>query len=108
MDKPSLGKCGIAVSILLAAGVTFAALGALAPAEAQQRFVTIGTGGVTGVYYAAGGAWTSSTPCTTMSTASTFTTRSTWAQGRSSAPMRWSRGCPTGACATSPSGTSPR
>ena len=56
MDKPSLGKCGIAVSILLAAGVTFAALGALAPAEAQQRFVTIGTGGVTGVYYAAGGA----------------------------------------------------
>lgn len=27
-----------------------------APAEAQQRFVTIGTGGVTGVYYPAGGA----------------------------------------------------
>jgi len=27
-----------------------------APASAQQKFVTIGTGGVTGVYYAAGGA----------------------------------------------------
>lgn len=27
-----------------------------APAVAQQQFVTIGTGGVTGVYYAAGGA----------------------------------------------------
>ena len=27
-----------------------------APAHAQQKFVTIGTGGVTGVYYAAGGA----------------------------------------------------
>ena len=31
------------------------ALGA-SPAFAQQRFVTIGTGGVTGVYYAVGGA----------------------------------------------------
>lgn len=29
---------------------------ATAPAMAQQRFITIGTGGVTGVYYAAGGA----------------------------------------------------
>jgi len=29
---------------------------AAAPAAAQQRFITIGTGGVTGVYYAAGGA----------------------------------------------------
>ena len=26
------------------------------PASAQQKFVTIGTGGVTGVYYAVGGA----------------------------------------------------
>jgi TRAP transporter TAXI family solute receptor len=37
----------------------FAALmaaGASAPALAQQKFITIGTGGVTGVYYAAGGA----------------------------------------------------
>jgi len=25
------------------------------PASAQQKFVTIGTGGVTGVYYAVGG-----------------------------------------------------
>src|SRR6187455_381974 len=36
-----------------------AALGAafvLPDASAQQKFVTIGTGGVTGVYYAAGGA----------------------------------------------------
>ncbi len=41
---------------------TLAAVAALstaalaAPASAQQKFVTIGTGGVTGVYYAAGGA----------------------------------------------------
>ncbi|MDP3325166.1 MAG: TAXI family TRAP transporter solute-binding subunit, partial [Hydrogenophaga sp.] len=28
----------------------------LAPVQAQQKFMTIGTGGVTGVYYAAGGA----------------------------------------------------
>ena len=35
----------------------FAALGAMSvAAQAQQKFVTIGTGGVTGVYYAAGGA----------------------------------------------------
>jgi TRAP transporter TAXI family solute receptor len=37
-----------------------AAIGAFtlggAPAQAQQKFITIGTGGVTGVYYAAGGA----------------------------------------------------
>lgn len=36
----------------LAIGSLFASL----PAQAQQKFVTIGTGGVTGVYYAAGGA----------------------------------------------------
>jgi TRAP transporter TAXI family solute receptor len=44
------------LSIIAAA---FAAAGLLAAApgvEAQQKFVTIGTGGVTGVYYAAGGA----------------------------------------------------
>ncbi|UCG98343.1 MAG: TAXI family TRAP transporter solute-binding subunit [Burkholderiales bacterium] len=41
----------------IAAALAFGAgLGAAAPAAAQQRFVTIGTGGVTGVYYAAGGA----------------------------------------------------
>jgi TRAP transporter TAXI family solute receptor len=42
------------------AGLAAAALMALAsfsaPAAAQQKFVTIGTGGVTGVYYAVGGA----------------------------------------------------
>src|SRR5690554_5334318 len=42
------------------AAVLVAASGALfalaAPAMAQQQFVTIGTGGVTGVYYPAGGA----------------------------------------------------
>ena len=32
------------------------ALGAIPAAQAQQKFITIGTGGVTGVYYAAGGA----------------------------------------------------
>ncbi|HWA39674.1 MAG TPA: TAXI family TRAP transporter solute-binding subunit, partial [Burkholderiales bacterium] len=31
-------------------------LAALPAAHAQQKFITIGTGGVTGVYYAAGGA----------------------------------------------------
>ncbi len=38
------------------AALGLAALGAPAPAQAQQRFITIGTGGVTGVYYPAGGA----------------------------------------------------
>jgi TRAP transporter TAXI family solute receptor len=43
---------------LLAAGALALVAGLAAPdgAGAQQRFVTIGTGGVTGVYYAAGGA----------------------------------------------------
>jgi hypothetical protein len=40
----------VASAALLASGL------AGAPAFAQQKFVTIGTGGVTGVYYAAGGA----------------------------------------------------
>jgi len=40
----------------LATAATLAAAVASAPAVAQQKFVTIGTGGVTGVYYAAGGA----------------------------------------------------
>jgi TRAP transporter TAXI family solute receptor len=41
----------------IAAGtVLAAALAAPLPAAAQQKFVTIGTGGVTGVYYAVGGA----------------------------------------------------
>ena len=44
---------GLAVAVAAAAlvGGAFSA-----PAVAQQKFVTIGTGGVTGVYYAAGGA----------------------------------------------------
>jgi uncharacterized protein len=44
--------------VFQAAAVAAALSGALfaAPAAAQQKFVTIGTGGVTGVYYAAGGA----------------------------------------------------
>ena len=43
---------------LTALAAAFAVVGTLgaAPAQAQQQFVTIGTGGVTGVYYAAGGA----------------------------------------------------
>jgi hypothetical protein len=41
----------------IAAGLAgLAVLGAAGAATAQQKFVTIGTGGVTGVYYAAGGA----------------------------------------------------
>ena len=39
----------------LAAGLLVAGAFA-APAQAQQKYITIGTGGVTGVYYAAGGA----------------------------------------------------
>jgi TRAP transporter TAXI family solute receptor len=38
------------------ASALLAVLAASGPAAAQQRFVTIGTGGVTGVYYAVGGA----------------------------------------------------
>ena len=41
-------------SLALAAAASTALLAA--PAQAQQKFVTIGTGGVTSVYYAAGGA----------------------------------------------------
>ncbi len=43
------------LTALAAAVAIFGTLGAT-PAQAQQKFVTIGTGGVTGVYYAAGGA----------------------------------------------------
>jgi uncharacterized protein len=41
---------------LTAAALAVAGLFAAIPAQAQQKFVTIGTGGVTGVYYPAGGA----------------------------------------------------
>ncbi len=44
------------MSFALAAAATLGAFAAGAPAQAQQKFITIGTGGVTGVYYAAGGA----------------------------------------------------
>jgi uncharacterized protein len=40
----------------LAAAAALAGAMHAAPAAAQQKFITIGTGGVTGVYYAAGGA----------------------------------------------------
>jgi hypothetical protein len=40
----------------LAAAALLAVTTFAAPATAQQRFITIGTGGVTGVYYAVGGA----------------------------------------------------
>jgi len=43
-----IGATAVAAAIVAAS--------ASAPALAQQKFVTIGTGGVTGVYYAAGGA----------------------------------------------------
>ncbi len=47
--------CKSTLGALGAAAIIGSTLGA-APAVAQQKFVTVGTGGVTGVYYAAGGA----------------------------------------------------
>lgn len=44
-----------ATTSMLGAGALVLALTGIAQAQ-QQRFVTIGTGGVTGVYYAVGGA----------------------------------------------------
>ena len=41
------------LKVLALAGATLLTAG---PASAQQKFITIGTGGVTGVYYAVGGA----------------------------------------------------
>jgi uncharacterized protein len=43
-------------AIVAAAAVAIVGAAATTPAAAQQKFITIGTGGVTGVYYAAGGA----------------------------------------------------
>ena len=40
----------------VAAAITLTAALAPLPIAAQQKFITVGTGGVTGVYYAAGGA----------------------------------------------------
>jgi TRAP transporter TAXI family solute receptor len=47
---------GKSLSHVLAAVAAAGAALAVLPAAAQQKFVTVGTGGVTGVYYAAGGA----------------------------------------------------
>jgi TRAP transporter TAXI family solute receptor len=44
------------LSIIAGALAAIGALAAAPAAQAQQKFITIGTGGVTGVYYAAGGA----------------------------------------------------
>jgi len=44
------------LALTASAAALFAAMAAPLPAAAQQKFVSIGTGGVTGVYYAAGGA----------------------------------------------------
>ena len=49
-----MNKSPLLKTLAVAAALTGAL--ASAPAVAQQKFVTIGTGGVTGVYYAAGGA----------------------------------------------------
>ena len=49
-------KCFIPRAALLGTGVALVLGLTAAPGLAQQRFVTIGTGGVTGVYYAVGGA----------------------------------------------------
>jgi hypothetical protein len=46
----------IRLLVLPAMAALIAGAFAVAPATAQQKFMTIGTGGVTGVYYAAGGA----------------------------------------------------
>jgi TRAP transporter TAXI family solute receptor len=46
----------IAHGLLSSALLALWLAGAATPAAAQQKFITIGTGGVTGVYYAAGGA----------------------------------------------------
>jgi TRAP transporter TAXI family solute receptor len=54
LPAPSVHRVGLGAAvtvIVLAAG-----LAAPLPAAAQQKFVTVGTGGVTGVYYAVGGA----------------------------------------------------
>ena len=48
MTRFSIALAGAALGAVL--------LGGALPAAAQQKFVTIGTGGVTGVYYAVGGA----------------------------------------------------
>jgi len=54
--KTDLNPWGVLMNKPLLSGLTAAALLATGPAFAQQNFIAIGTGGVTGVYYPAGGA----------------------------------------------------
>lgn len=56
MQKKSSFAFGRRLALSAGAAAMFAAFMAPLPAAAQQKFVSIGTGGVTGVYYAAGGA----------------------------------------------------
>ena len=56
MQKKFKIKFGKHLAMSAGAAAMFAALLTPLPAAAQQKFVSIGTGGVTGVYYAAGGA----------------------------------------------------
>ena len=49
-------KFALSAASVASIGIAMTAALMSAPAFAQQKFVTIGTGGVTGVYYAAGGA----------------------------------------------------
>jgi TRAP transporter TAXI family solute receptor len=56
MQKKSSFAFGRRLALTAGAAAMFAAFMAPLPAAAQQKFVSIGTGGVTGVYYAAGGA----------------------------------------------------
>ena len=56
MQKKFKVRFGKQLAVSAGAAAMFAALMAPLPAAAQQQFVSIGTGGVTGVYYAAGGA----------------------------------------------------
>ena len=49
-------KTSKAVRLAAIAGAALSAAAFSTPVVAQQKFITIGTGGVTGVYYAAGGA----------------------------------------------------
>lgn len=56
MEKKFKVSFGRHLAVSAGATALFAALMSPFPAVAQQKFVSIGTGGVTGVYYAAGGA----------------------------------------------------
>lgn len=56
MQKKFKVRFGKQLALSAGAAAMFAAVLAPLPAAAQQKFVSIGTGGVTGVYYAAGGA----------------------------------------------------